>query len=416
MQQDPRRNPAHGFFARRAAKAAAGDADLARVGEELAKLRRFGAPDAKPTPEAPKPRIVLPPRQIGEKRRSELNLPTFRPAPPPMPALPPEPVRRYVGPAPTRTIKVRNVVQLAAALEQAHAGDLILIADGEYTMPNKRYSLNGSADRPITLMAEGGMAVLLGGNNPHSLQLDRSQHVVINGLRFAPRGPATARAINVTDGNFITIAHCWIGPGAPGKEMAPVHFGSDASGRYNNHNLVLGNVIYALGSAAIHFGPGGGQGARVVDNELRAVEVPSTHEGSFCALIAFTPGGMSCYRQIVIRGNRLVAEASVGAGIALAGVSGGDVSGNTIRLVRDAMGNCGAMLEVRGEGQVSGLLVHHNEFGYDRPGPAAARAPFGFAGPTHATFADNLGLNLGDVLGDGKFAGLVDPSRGLAPL
>jgi hypothetical protein len=242
------------------------------------------------------------------------------------------------------------------------------------------------------------------------LQLDRCEHLILNGLRFAPRGAQTARAINVTDGNHLTIAGCWIGAGAEGKDLAPVHFGSDASGRYHHHNLVLGNVIYARGSAAVHFGPGGGGGARVVDNELRALGP----EGPLTALVAFTPGGMSVYRNVVVRGNRLVAEGPAGAGIALAGVAGADVSGNAIRLVRDAIGQAGPMLEIRPEGQVSGLLVHHNEFAYDRPGPeGVGRAPFGFAGPTQATFYENGAEYLGVRLSDGKYAGLVDPAAGV---
>jgi len=126
-------------------------------------------------------------------------------------------------------------------------------------------------------------------------------------------------------------------------------------------------------------------------------------------LIAFTPGGMNVYRAVVVRGNRLAAEGPAGAGIALAGVAGADVSGNTQRLQRDALGQGGAMLEVRADGQVSGLVVHHNEFSYDRPAPeGVGRAPFGFAGPAQATFAHNTGCYLGATLSDGKYAGLVD--------
>jgi hypothetical protein len=408
MHQDPRNNPNFAWFARRQ-KAAQGD-ELKRVGEELAKLKRLGAPEGgfQPAP-APKPAAlpVLPPLLPGEKRQSELKLPAFVPPPAPAPAPPPEPVARRIGPAPLRGIKVKNTLQLATALEQARPGDMILLDDGEYVMPNKRYALKGTAERPITIAAAGTGAVLVGGNNPHTLQLDRCEHVIVNGLRFAARGAQTARAINVTDGNHVTIAGCWIGAGAEGKDLAPVHFGSDASGRYNNQNQVVGNVIYARGSAAVHFGPGGGVGARVLDNELRA-QGPA---GPFTALVAFTPGGMSAYRNVVIRGNRLVAEGAAGAGISLAGVAGADVSGNAIRLVRDAVGHAGPMLEIRAEGQVSGLLVHHNEFEYDRPG--AGRAPFGFAGPAQATFAENAGLYLGPLLADGKYAGLVDPAAGI---
>ncbi|MDB5096609.1 MAG: hypothetical protein JWM80_1030 [Cyanobacteria bacterium RYN_339] len=416
MHQDPRNNPNLMWFSKRAK--ATQDDDLKRVGEEFAKLRRFGgnaagtkapAPTPPPAP-APAPRIypVLPAPLSGEKRASELKLPRFIPPPGPAPAPAPEPIQRRVGPAPLRGIKVKNTLQLATALEQARPGDLIVLAEGEYVMPNKRYQLKGTADHPITISGSG--ALLVGGNNPHTLQLDRCEHLILNGLRFAPRGAQTARAINVTDGNHLTIAGCWIGAGADGKDLAPLHFGSDASGRYNNHNTVLGNVIYARGSAAVHFGPGGGIGARVVDNELRALGP----EGPLTALVAFTPGGMSVYRAAVIRGNSLVAEGPAGAGIALAGVAGADVSGNAIRLVRDAIGQAGPMLEIRTDGQVSGLVVHHNEFAYDRPGPdGVGRAAFGFAGPAQATFAHNTCTYLGSHLADGKYAGLVDPAAGL---
>jgi len=277
MHQDPRNNPSLTWFARR--PKAAQDDDLKRVGEELAKLKRFGAPaggfhppvqqpPAPPAP-APTPKPIRPAPLSGEKRRSELNLPTFVPPPAPAPAPAPEPVARRIGPTPLRAVKVKNALQLVAALEQARPGDLILLDDGEYVLPAKRFTLKGTAERPITLAAAGTAAVLLGGTNPHTLQLDRCEHLIVNGLRFAARGAQTARAINVTDGNHVTIAGCWIGAGADGQDHAPVHFGSDASGRYNHHNQVVGNVIYASGSAAVHFGPGGGQGARVLDNELR---------------------------------------------------------------------------------------------------------------------------------------------------
>lgn len=415
MAQDPRNNPTLMWLARRPKTQ---DDDLKRVGDELAKLKRFGAPaggfPAKvpaPATIAPPPaRPVLPPTLPGTKRQSELSLPAFVPPPPPAPVPPPEPVARRIGPAPLRGIKVKNTLQLATALEQARPGDLILLDDGEYVMPNKRYTLKGTAERPITIAAAGTFALLQGGANPHTLQLDRCEHVIVNGLRFAGRGAQTARAINVTDGNHVTIAGCWIGAGAEGKDLAPVHFGSDTSGRYNHHNQVVGNVIYARGSAAVHFGPGGGSGARVLDNELRA----QGPEGPLTALVSFTPGGMAAYRNVVIRGNHLVAEGPCGAGIALAGVAGADVSGNAIRLVRDAIGQAGPMLEIKAESQVSGLLVHHNEFAYDRPGPdGVGRAPFGFAGPAQATFAENAGVFLPVTLADGKFATLVDPGAGL---
>lgn len=419
MQQSPRRNPYHApFAARRATKPA--DSELARVGEELQKLKRLGAPaEGFPRPEhpaaPPRPaRPTLPPPQVpGEKRRSALSLPAFVPPPGPTPAPPPQPAFRRVGPPPTRIITVRNAMQLATALEQARPGDHIVLADGEYQLPNKRYALRGTADRPIVIMAAGEHVTVVGGNNPHSLQLDRCEHVVINGLRFAARQAQGARAINVTDSNHVTVVGCWIGSGAAGKDLAPVHFGSDTSGRYNNHHLVLGNVIYAQGSPAVHFGPGGGLGARVVDNDLRAVGA----EGQFMALVMFTPGGMSVYRQVTVRGNRLVAERATGGGFMLNGVVGADISGNTVWLRRDELGRGGTVFELRGDanagGQVTGLVLHHNELAYDRPGTPDARAPFVLGAPLQATFAKNLATHLGAVLAEGKFAAMVDLAPGL---
>jgi hypothetical protein len=422
MYQDTRRNPNPALMTRRAKKS--GTADLRRVAEEFDKLKRFGAPEggfAKATlADIPIPQRSLasllrkPNVVVGEKRRSELNLPIFIPPPAPVPAPPPEPAVRHIGPPALRIVSVRNSTHLATALEQAKPGDHLLLADGEYTIPNRRFTLKGTAERPIAIVAAGRAATIQGGNNPHSLQLDRCEHLVINGLRFAPRQAHTARAINVTDGNYITIAGCWIGQGASGKDFAPLHFGADASGRYNNHNLVVGNVIYACGSAAVHFGPGGGQGARIVDNELRA----TGDAGHFQSLVTFTPGGMSAYRAVTVRGNRLIGEGACGGGIWLNGVVGADISGNTLLFKRDAAGNAGALLEISADatagGQVTGLLMHHNELGYDRPGTEDARAPFVFGAPVQATFAHNAAGYLGARLLEGRFASMIDPALGLA--
>jgi hypothetical protein len=424
MYHDTRRNPNPALMTRRAKKS--GTADLRRIADEFDKLKRFGAPEGG-FAKATKPSVAdlpPPPRtlasmmrkssvRVGEKRRSELSLPIFVPPATPVPAPPPEPAVRHIGPAAARVVSVRNSTHLATALEQAKPGDHLMLADGDYLLPNRRFTLKGTAERPIALIAAGRNVNILAGNNPHSLQLDRCEHLLVNGLRFAPRLPHTARAINVTDGNFVTIAGCWIGEGAAAKDLAAVHFGADASGRYNNHNHVVGNVIYARGSAAVHFGPGGGQGARIVDNELRA----TGDDGQFQPLIAFTPGGMSAYRTVVVRGNRLIAEGAAGGGIWLNGVVGADISGNTLLLKRDAAGSAGALLEIRADatagGQVTGLVMHHNELGYDRPGSEEARAAFIFGAPVQATFAHNSAGYLGARLIEGRFASMIDPALGL---
>jgi len=89
--------------------------------------------------------------------------------------------------AQSRDINVSNYSQLASAVSNARAGDVIILSNGGSFSGNQlTVSARGTAGQPIVIRSQG----LLGANVPNGFRLD-GEHITVTGIDFAHSGTSS---------------------------------------------------------------------------------------------------------------------------------------------------------------------------------------------------------------------------------
>lgn len=120
-------------------------------------------------------------------------------------------------PAAQRIISVRSNTELNSAINNAQAGDRIVLADGSYN-GIKLTGLKGSAENPIVFVAENErQAWISGSTSGRNAYLSDCAHLEFRGLRFTgaqvwglTMGPAYSTDSNSLGCNHIRIINCEI--------------------------------------------------------------------------------------------------------------------------------------------------------------------------------------------------------------
>lgn len=148
------------------------------------------------------------------------------------------------GTPPGRVINVSNTVQFWSALNNAIAGDTIVLANGNYLAT----ALNGRAgtvDRPITIKAANPRgAVITGG----TLEVEKSSYVVFSSLKWT-----TDKMVKITSSHHIRLTRNHFRLTEPGTLTWVLIQGAGSSRNRIDRNLFeqkheLGNCIAINGS------------------------------------------------------------------------------------------------------------------------------------------------------------------------
>lgn len=109
-------------------------------------------------------------------------------------------------PAPLRTVNVSSVSALQTAVNNAVAGDHIVLANGTYNLGSSISvsSKNGTSANPIVIKAASILGVTLSGTG--SFNITGSSHIVIQGFRFTgSTGSGGSSGLNIKDSNYCRI-------------------------------------------------------------------------------------------------------------------------------------------------------------------------------------------------------------------
>ncbi|TVX94670.1 lyase [Paenibacillus agilis] len=120
----------------------------------------------------------------------------------------------------TEVVNVSTSAQLEKAIAQATAGTTIVLADGTYT-GSKALQISGkhgTKNSPITIKAANqGQAIIAGAE---VLQIVRSSHIVVEGLKFTNTGTATRSiAVQLDGSNHIRVTRNTFAVPEMGKQL-----------------------------------------------------------------------------------------------------------------------------------------------------------------------------------------------------
>lgn len=132
------------------------------------------------------------------------------PTPTPSPTVTPTPTPPPGGgddiPAPLRTVNVSSVSALQTAINNAQAGDHIVLANGTYSLSSSISvnSENGTAANPIVVKAASVLGVSFTGTG--SFNVTGSSRIIIQGFRFTgSTGSGGSSGLNIKDSNFVRV-------------------------------------------------------------------------------------------------------------------------------------------------------------------------------------------------------------------